>query len=105
MKKTKNRPLPAMTIPTLLALSLSSTRMLLCSGDYYLICRSAPKHVSAKVYDALSRAGWITSPQEIGAGIAEASLTPEGKSYAERIRFQMSNYCQLLLFADAEQAV
>jgi hypothetical protein len=104
MQQPRNHHLTATAIRTVLALSLSGTRLLLCSGEWYLICKSSPKHLTSKVIDALTGAGWISHPEEIGAGIAECQITPQGKSTAERIRQQMSTYCQLLLFEKAEGA-
>ena len=98
MKATKQRPLPALTIPTLLTLSLPGARLLLCSGECYLLTRRAPRCLTAKVYDALVGAGWISPPEDRAAGIAECLLTPEGKRCAEKIKSERSAYCQLLLF-------
>lgn len=97
MKTTKRHPLPAMTIPTLLTLSLPGARLLLCNGECYALTRRSPKCLTSKVYDALRSAGWISTPEDRGAGIAECLLTTEGKRIAEKIKAQRSAYCQLLL--------
>ncbi len=97
MKATKQRPLPAMTIPTLLMLSLPGARLLLCNGDCYVLTRRSPKCLTPKVYDALFSAGWISTPEDRGAGIAECLLTTEGKRLAEKIKSDRSVYCQMLL--------
>lgn len=98
MKATKTRPLPAMTIPTLLTLSLPGARLLLCNGDCYVLTRRSPKCLTAKVFDALRSAGWISTPEDRGAGIAECLLTTEGKRLAEKIKAERSAFCQLPLF-------
>lgn len=98
MKKTMKRSLPAKAIPTLLSLSLPGARLLICSGECYVLAKHSPKCVSSKVYDALITAGWISVPQARGEGIAECLLTPAGKSIAEKIKAQRRAYCQLLLF-------
>jgi hypothetical protein len=97
MKKTKKRSMPVMTIPTLMTLSQSGSRLLICSGESFILTKRSPKYVSAKVYDALRSAGWISAPVARGEGIAESLLTPEGKSIAEKIKAQRNKYCQLLL--------
>jgi hypothetical protein len=97
MKATKTRPLPALTIPTLLTLSLPGARLLLCNGECYVLTRHAPKCLTSKVFDALRSAGWISTPEDRSAGIAECLLTPEGKRLAEKIKAERSGYCQLLL--------
>jgi len=98
MKTTKTHPLPAMTIPTLLTLSLPGARLVMCNGECYVLTRRSPKCLTAKVYDALYHAGWISPPEDRGAGIAECLLTPEGKRLAEKIRAERSAYCQPLLW-------
>jgi hypothetical protein len=95
--KTKQHPLPAMTIPTLLTLSLPGTRLVLCNGECYVLTRRSPRYLTSKVYDALYHAGWISMPEDRSAGIAECLLTPEGKHFAEQIRSERSAYCQPLL--------
>jgi hypothetical protein len=98
VKTTKTRPLPALTIPTLLTLSLPGARLLLSDGECYVLTRRSPKCLTSKVYDALRSADWITTPEERGAGIAECLLTTEGKRLAEKIKSERSAYCQPLLF-------
>jgi len=97
MTQTNKRTMPAMTIPTLLTLSLPEARLLLCNGDCYVLTRRSPRCLTSKVYDALYHAGWISMPEDRGAGIAECLLTPEGKRLAEKIKSQRSAYCQPLL--------
>jgi hypothetical protein len=97
MITTKTRPLPATTIPTLLTLSLPGARLVLCNGECYVLTRRSPKCVTSKVYDALYTAGWISTPEDRGAGLAECLLTPEGKRLAEKIKADRSSYRQLLL--------
>lgn len=97
MKTTKTRPMPAMTIPTLLTLSLPGARLLLCNGDCYVLTRRSPKCLTPKVYDALYYAGWISAPEVRGAGIAECLLTPAGKRFAAQLKAQQSAYYQLPL--------
>jgi hypothetical protein len=89
--------MPATTIPTLLTLSLPGARLLLCNGDCYVLTRRSPKCLTPKVYDALYDAGWISTPEDRGAGIAECLLTPAGKRFAEKIKSERSAYCQMLL--------
>jgi hypothetical protein len=98
MMTTKTRPLPALTIPTLLKLSLPGARLLLCNGDCYVLTRRSPRCLTSKVYDALYDAGWISTPQDRGAGIAECLLTPAGRCFAEKIKAERRAYCQPLLF-------
>jgi hypothetical protein len=97
MTQTSKRTMPAMTIPTLLTLSLPDARLLLCNGDCYVLTRRAPRCLTSKVYDALYHAGWISMPEDRGAGITECQLTPEGKRLAEKIKAERSEYRQLLL--------
>jgi hypothetical protein len=97
MMATKTRPMPALTIPTLLTLSLPGARLLLCNDECYVLTKRSPKCLTSKVYDALYSAGWISPPVDRGAGLAECLLTSEGKRLAEKIRSDRSAYCQLLL--------
>jgi hypothetical protein len=97
MTQTKQRSMPAMTIPTLLTLSLPDARLLICGDVCYALTKQSPKRITDKVYDALYHAGWISQPEDRGAGIAECLLTPEGKRFAEKIKAERSAYCQLLL--------
>ena len=62
-----------------------------------MLTRRSPKCLTSKVYDALRSAGWISTPEDRGAGIAECLLTPEGKRFADKVKSERSAYCQLLL--------
>jgi hypothetical protein len=97
MTQTKQRTIPAMTIPTLLTLSLPDARLVICGDVCYALTKQSPKRITDKVYDALFDAGWISSPEDRGAGLAECLLTPEGKHLAEKIKSERSAYCQPLL--------
>ena len=67
--------------------------------------QASPKHLNAKVYDALYSAGFISHPQYVSDGLAECLMTPEGYAKAIRIREDMSEYYQLCLFdEDIEEA-
>ncbi len=97
MMQTKQRAVPAMTIPTLLTLSLPDARLLICGDVCYVLTKQSPKRITEKVYDALFHAGWISTPEDRSAGIAECLLTPEGKRLAEKITAERSAFHQLLL--------
>jgi len=95
----------ATAVHALLLLDLPSTRLLICSGECYLIRKPRPRYLTAKVYDALYHAGFISHPQARSGELAECLMTPEGHAVATKIREDMSDYYQLCLFEeDKEEA-